>query len=966
MDDGAESGSVQIADGNLKSVLMLKDNIDTGIYTSAAYDKTTGILSFSDPVYWTKRTNGMGSVYRWTKVNTGLMPVAWNAGSTPATFYVDVLKKGYTEITEDEKNFYKFKYTWNDTTKKLTVTNDDGTPLAPTTGKKISDPSITYVGDFIGNTDGAFVVTSANKADSISGDFVGNDNTEDGGAITNKQTTIDRIAGSFIGNSATGKFGGAIYNGPDGSVIGSVTSDFVGNYANYGGAIYNSSNSEIVSIVGDFIGNSSNSGGGAIGNSGIIGSVKGSFINNLAGLDGNGNGGAIYNSINASSITAEGQFVNNTATNGGAIYTVGSATVSGDFLGNKALTAGGAIYTDGSLGTTRIVDSSFISNIAPEGAAIYAKYGVVDVVAQNKDVEFTNNNSTGAIGGSGYGIYNNASAHFSAAQNKTLTINDKVYSTGSISVNDDKYNGGNVIFNNEFTQSGKTYIHPGVAEFNGITTLADLRISGSGSTMKVGPAATLTSASTNVTYGGTLDVGTNSVNLGDVTVHGTLELEITGIAEGSTTYTGGHINANSLNLGSNSTLSLTIAPHLIDVKTSTGALDIINVTGATTGQFAELEANNRYKITPEGNGKFIITQLASIQEVIQEGGGTSNEINAGVAWDQIRVNDRTKAAEMQRILNKLSQNDAGTYVDALEKVTPTDSMAAVDTTQDFNDLISEQVAVRLSGQGRSGGDVFEKRGMWAQALYSHAKKDNTSKDSGFKGKTKGLAIGLDGDLNKNVTIGIGYAYNDTNVDSRGTDTDVNGHTVFAYAKYKPSDWYLRGMLGYGYARYEETASVAGINKKAKYNVYNYATRGYVGYDLPYGFTPEAGLRFIRIDGKSYTDSIGQHVKTKDIDVLTASLGMNYSTMVKTAGKVWSPKAYVTLTYDVLSDNSRAQVNVGDGVYSVTGKRLDRFGVETGLGAEISLGTWDLSAEYDLGIRHNYVNNTGMLKAKYNF
>ena len=68
----------------------------------------------------------------------------------------------------------------------------------------------------------------------------------------------------------------------------------------------------------------------------------------------------------------------------------------------------------------------------------------------------------------------------------------------------------------------------------------------------------------------------------------------------------------------------------------------------------------------------------------------------------------------------------------------------------------------------------------------------------------------------------------------------------------------------------------------------------------------------------------------------------------------------------MSDNSKSVVNIADSVYSVNGRRLNRFGVETGLGAEISLGAWDLSAEYDIDIRHNYTNSTGMLKAKYNF
>lgn len=100
--------------------------------------------------------------------------------------------------------------------------------------------------------------------------------------------------------------------------------------------------------------------------------------------------------------------------------------------------------------------------------------------------------------------------------------------------------------------------------------------------------------------------------------------------------------------------------------------------------------------------------------------------------------------------------------------------------------------------------------------------------------------------------------------------------------------------------------------------------------------------------------------------MTASLGINYSTTLTTSEQAWSPKAYVALTYDVMSDNSKSIVNIADSVYNVNGRRLNRFGVETGLGAEVSLGAWDLSAEYDFGIRHNYTNNTGMLRAKYNF
>ena len=262
--------------------------------------------------------------------------------------------------------------------------------------------------------------------------------------------------------------------------------------------------------------------------------------------------------------------------------------------------------------------------------------------------------------------------------------------------------------------------------------------------------------------------------------------------------------------------------------------------------------------------------------------------------------------------------------------------------------------------------MFAKRGTWIQMLYNHSKQDKNDKNQGFTGKTKGVALGLDGEISDKTTVGIGYAYGKTDVDSAGRDMDVNGHTVYVYGKYQPSAWYVRGLAHYGFAEYEEKANIAGVANKAEYDVHNYGARAFVGYDLPDGFTPEAGLRITRIERKNYTDSVGQHVKTDGINVLTASMGMNYSTTVSTKDHTWSPKAHVALTYDILSDDSNATVKVGNGVYNVEGKKLNRFGIEGGVGIEYGIGNWELSAEYDLGARKDYLSHTGMLKAKYNF
>ena len=1753
INDSAASGDVTIAEGELRNKLVLSDNADTGIYVTASYNNSDGVLHFADPITWAKRTNGSNSIYKWTKDNTSIIPVAWAYSTTPTTLYVNILKKNYIDNTHAS---HDFQYTWNDSTKRLNVTNNGGSPLSTTTGTRSGTGSaaspFNYSGDYIGKTStGAIVIVGTDiKTDTIVGDFVGNTSNTDGGAIRNSQASINSIVGNFIGNSVNEayKYGGAIYNGSsltgNKATIGSITGDFIGNYASFnGGAVFNEShsgyNSEINSISGDFIGNTSGGNGGAITNFGTINSIKGNFIDNTASGSG---GGAIFNS-EGGTLTAEGQFIANTATtgSGGAVYNNATINLSGDFINNKASFDGGAVYTTGS-GTTNILDSSFIGNSAPQGAAIYVNNGTANVTAKTKDIEFTNNNTTGTAGSDGDGIYNRATLNLNTAENKNITINDKVSSTGTININtDENNNSGTVIFNNEVAQTGTTNINGGtlkigtgvtsassnlgsivfsngatldlvnnsnqtldVASLKGngnlkidfnntsndiinatssetgtitltalngltkgtavtaktilgnasnitldvspelrqyydildqktegydtdpiestadwtdsfkdryyqmqtglqlvvdnstaykklsyaettgqkvynptkdislgdtlalvnqktdttrsfttsdatatytvtnalgataigtmtvqgatdgtntstinmnsqdgftvgsgatlalntvnitgtkdanssfinntngtvllenigieennnniITNAATLNLSGTnnilsgingtgtttvtggktvinslsqntvaisggelevanlttstpvsnngilsltgtsnantisgsgttvikstglnntalinqdvevnngakiksdiaklggtitnngqlllsgnlskaitgtgttkvdtsltmlssasingtldmnGSTLSLidttpaytnysvgklmgsgnleinfngsstdsitasasetgtititalngfdgttitpktilsgasnitlavsdalkatynqvtitgngydtdaitstatwadefkkryydiqtgkqfvvnnstanktlayeetsqniydptkdvslgdtlalvnqkddttrsftttdatatytvtdtlgttaagtmtiqgasdgnsistlnmngqngftvgsgatlaldtvniidtkntggsfinntngtvslkdiyiapnknntitndatlnlsgtnyiltgingngitnilngetiathitqdkviigndviftanannidanienngtysvsggtisknvtggtfnvygdvtlGSGANLTTTTTTVADGASFDVGTQSINLGNATINGTLKLSITDMAEGSTTYTGGQINADTLNLGNTSALSLTIAPNLIKKDTSTGALNLINVSTSTTGEFAQLLSNNRYKVTADGNGKFIITNYASAEDIIRKAGGTRNNIATGVAWDELTASGGSTASYIQNILNDLSQHDAQAYTGALTNLTPTDSMAIAEVTQDFNNLIGEQIATRLDEKGMSSGDVFENQGAWVQMLYNHSQQNDSHNNQGFTGKTAGVAFGLDGKVDDKLTIGLGYAYGQTDIDSYGRDTDVDGHTIYAYGKYQPSQWFVRGMVNYGIAKYDEKAIVAEITNKAKYDVYNYGARTFIGYDFANGFTPETGLKFTHIDRESYKDTIGQRINDDNMDILTASLGLKYSKNIVKEDYIFKPKARIATTYDLISDDTNAIVNIETTSYNIKGDKLHRFGIESGIGAEIDVGNWTFSAEYDLGVRKDYTNHTGMLKAKYNF
>lgn len=195
---------------------------------------------------------------------------------------------------------------------------------------------------------------------------------------------VNNPTGSYINHSGTAP---AVSGAID-----SVNADFIGNYASsgYAGALqHDTSGHTMTSVIGDFIGNTtgnSSYGGGAIfnwGNKGYsnISSITGNFIGNRATY---GSGGAIYNGYNS----------------------IG-ATIS-------------------------IIDSNFINNYANQkGGAIYNKNGIVNIIAQDKDVLFTNNTS-----GDGTGIYNNSGIiNFNANNGHKITINDNMHLGGTSNVN---------------------------------------------------------------------------------------------------------------------------------------------------------------------------------------------------------------------------------------------------------------------------------------------------------------------------------------------------------------------------------------------------------------------------------------------------------------------------------------------------------------------------------------------------
>ena len=171
---------------------------------------------------------------------------------------------------------------------------------------------------------------------------------------------------AFIDNKASNSgSGGAMYNNGSSPTITNCT--FTGNETNRGGAVSNTINSNPIIADCTFTGNITNGLGGAMYNGGNPTITNCTFEDNEAFR-----GGAMCNYASSPIITSC-TFLNNTVTgDGGALFNTqgGSPTITNcTFTGNEADGPGGGISNSGS--SPAISSSIFMNNKATNGGAIY-------------------------------------------------------------------------------------------------------------------------------------------------------------------------------------------------------------------------------------------------------------------------------------------------------------------------------------------------------------------------------------------------------------------------------------------------------------------------------------------------------------------------------------------------------------------------------------------------------------------
>ncbi len=696
-------------------------------------------------------------------------------------------------------------------------------------------------------------------------------------------------------------------------------------------------------------------------------------------------------------IGANTQFLNNEAKyDGGAIGNYNGSVLTDNILfkGNKAQTLGtdsnaigGGAMSLGVDARTEINNSIFDSNTSGyNGGALGTRKTLQDSEIANANTrnklnitnsKFTANKALGTSVDKKDSLISSGNGGAIANSFASTVIK------GSVFEKNEAKNFGGAIYNMKFENKS----HSAFLDKGGIIAIADSTFTNNAAGSEGGAVYNMKNAAINFSGNNVFSGNTAGGKANDIHNEGAINVA------GDLTLDGGISGDGTITFAKGSNLSVKVNKTAIanNVVNNGANLNMVFdtgfegeyqlVTGSLDKEFEGYNNNALYNIVSSKNGTYQISKKTA-QEISEAVSATQNEANVIAALTAQSDTGNAKANIIANSVNDALQSgneaEIAAAKEAASALAPDVAPVVSQTETTVANQIYGAIGTRLSGginsanQGVSSGDMMDDAAVWVQGLYNKSKLNNTSKAYGYDADTYGAAFGLEKYVTKATKLGAGYAYNSTDIDGHNRDTDVHTSTLFAYGEYKPNNWFVNGIMSYGWSDYKEKKHSV-VDVKSKYDVDTFGLQAMTGYDinLPQAFTltPEAGVRYAHVDQDGYTDDAGQSVKSHKGNIWTGVAGAKLSkAFAADNGMIFKPELRLAATYDLKNDKGNTLVTLANGTsYSVQGTALKRFGVEVGAGVTADLSdNIELSMGYEGRFRSHYQDHTGLINAKYKF
>ncbi|TBV09397.1 autotransporter family protein [Phytopseudomonas dryadis] len=367
-----------------------------------------------------------------------------------------------------------------------------------------------------------------------------------------------------------------------------------------------------------------------------------------------------------------------------------------------------------------------------------------------------------------------------------------------------------------------------------------------------------------------------------------------------------------------------------------------------------------------------------VGEEIGNVGGTQNAQRAGAAFSQVvtgLAQNNPNDPVFQAYVN--ASQDPAALKALAEQLTPEVNGGATQAATSGQSLVSNVTGNRTSSlRGASSGDALQGTGVWAQALYSDANQDLRDGVAGFNAYSRGIAIGADGKLSDQLTLGVAYSFLHTGVNSdSGNTTDVDGNALTLYGSFEQGGYFVDANLSYGIYDNESKRRIAGTTAKGDYdsNVLGASLVGGYTYRLNDRFLvePRLAARYTRVDIDGYREkgsSAALRVEDQRYEVAELGAGVRVAGNFPLGRGNLQPQAKLMAYHDFAADEAKSTSTflLGGTPFVTQGAGSVRNSYEAGIGADYRLGAITVGLSYDYVGKTDFNADTFTAKVRYDF